>query len=209
MSTLSVLTVNRVTIAAPEHVVRRRPFCLLFALCKVHGDRIYIMTLQRIVNFSTTPELLKMVRLDPRGSSLINVHLIAAARPNFMKVAPLYHALKKTDWAKPIFGSHGTALRSQYARCSASRLKPLMRARHRGLRTGILHSLRCTGPSNVDLVDTLAPIVDALVDAGLLIDELKTILDSNLPRGEQPPLWDGKTDNRAVASLKCRTIVAG
>jgi UDP-N-acetylglucosamine 2-epimerase (non-hydrolysing) len=29
------------------------------------------------------------------------VHLIAAARPNFMKVAPLYHALKATDWADP------------------------------------------------------------------------------------------------------------
>ena len=26
------------------------------------------------------------------------IHLIAAARPNFMKVAPLYHALKETDW---------------------------------------------------------------------------------------------------------------
>lgn len=30
------------------------------------------------------------------------VHLIAAARPNFMKVAPLYHALGDTGWAKPI-----------------------------------------------------------------------------------------------------------
>ena len=30
------------------------------------------------------------------------VHLIAAARPNFMKVAPLYHALKATDWANPV-----------------------------------------------------------------------------------------------------------
>ncbi|MGH8167468.1 MAG: non-hydrolyzing UDP-N-acetylglucosamine 2-epimerase [Woeseiaceae bacterium] len=29
------------------------------------------------------------------------VHLIAAARPNFMKVAPLYHALKATDWCDP------------------------------------------------------------------------------------------------------------
>ena len=29
------------------------------------------------------------------------VHLIAAARPNFMKVAPLFHALKKTDWVTP------------------------------------------------------------------------------------------------------------
>jgi UDP-N-acetylglucosamine 2-epimerase (non-hydrolysing) len=29
------------------------------------------------------------------------IHLIAAARPNFMKIAPLYHALRKEDWAKP------------------------------------------------------------------------------------------------------------
>ena len=26
------------------------------------------------------------------------VHLIAAARPNFMKIAPLYHQLKKEEW---------------------------------------------------------------------------------------------------------------
>jgi len=30
------------------------------------------------------------------------IHLIAAARPNFMKVAPLHHALRATDWANPI-----------------------------------------------------------------------------------------------------------
>ncbi len=31
------------------------------------------------------------------------IHLIAAARPNFMKIAPLYHALKKqTAWATPV-----------------------------------------------------------------------------------------------------------
>lgn len=30
------------------------------------------------------------------------VHLIAAARPNFMKVAPLYHALKAAKWANPV-----------------------------------------------------------------------------------------------------------
>jgi UDP-N-acetylglucosamine 2-epimerase (non-hydrolysing) len=34
--------------------------------------------------------------------SRITVHLIAAARPNFMKVAPLYHALKATDWCEPL-----------------------------------------------------------------------------------------------------------
>lgn len=30
------------------------------------------------------------------------VHLIAAARPNFMKIAPLYHALASNDWAEPV-----------------------------------------------------------------------------------------------------------
>jgi len=32
----------------------------------------------------------------------MKIHLIAAARPNFMKIAPLYHALKKEDWATPV-----------------------------------------------------------------------------------------------------------
>lgn len=40
---------------------------------------------------------------DIRGSVVkAAIHLIAAARPNMMKVAPLYHALKNTDWAKPV-----------------------------------------------------------------------------------------------------------
>ncbi len=30
----------------------------------------------------------------------ITIHLIAAARPNFMKVAPVYHALRKEQWAE-------------------------------------------------------------------------------------------------------------
>lgn len=32
----------------------------------------------------------------------IKIHLIAAARPNFMKIAPLYYALKSEDWAEPV-----------------------------------------------------------------------------------------------------------
>ena len=32
----------------------------------------------------------------------VKIHLIAAARPNFMKVAPLYHALKAAEWAEPM-----------------------------------------------------------------------------------------------------------
>jgi len=30
------------------------------------------------------------------------IHLIAAARPNFMKIAPVFHALNKEDWAAPV-----------------------------------------------------------------------------------------------------------
>lgn len=32
----------------------------------------------------------------------LNIHLVAAARPNFMKVAPLYHALKNEPWSDPV-----------------------------------------------------------------------------------------------------------
>ncbi len=32
----------------------------------------------------------------------MQIHLIAAARPNFMKIAPLYHALANEEWANPI-----------------------------------------------------------------------------------------------------------
>ena len=37
-----------------------------------------------------------------KRSNLKTIHLIAAARPNFMKIAPLYHALKAQKWAQPI-----------------------------------------------------------------------------------------------------------
>jgi len=30
------------------------------------------------------------------------IHLICAVRPNFMKIAPLYHALKSQPWARPV-----------------------------------------------------------------------------------------------------------
>jgi len=30
------------------------------------------------------------------------IHLVCAARPNFMKIAPLYHALENEDWANPV-----------------------------------------------------------------------------------------------------------
>ena len=31
----------------------------------------------------------------------LSVHLVAAARPNFMKIAPLYHALAREAWCRP------------------------------------------------------------------------------------------------------------
>lgn len=30
------------------------------------------------------------------------IHIVAGARPNFMKVAPLFHALKNEDWCRPV-----------------------------------------------------------------------------------------------------------
>ncbi|RMD61517.1 MAG: UDP-N-acetylglucosamine 2-epimerase (non-hydrolyzing), partial [Alphaproteobacteria bacterium] len=30
------------------------------------------------------------------------IHLVAAARPNFMKIAPLYHALARESWCTPV-----------------------------------------------------------------------------------------------------------
>jgi UDP-N-acetylglucosamine 2-epimerase (non-hydrolysing) len=36
-----------------------------------------------------------------QNMSAITVHLIAAARPNFMKIAPLYHALARESWCEP------------------------------------------------------------------------------------------------------------
>ena len=46
-------------------------------------------------------------RLTPHASPLTPdpsrlIHLVCAARPNFMKVAPLYHALAKEPWAIPV-----------------------------------------------------------------------------------------------------------
>jgi UDP-N-acetylglucosamine 2-epimerase (non-hydrolysing) len=44
------------------------------------------------------------------------VHLVAAARPNFMKIAPLYHALTREPWCEPVIvhtGQHYDANMSE------------------------------------------------------------------------------------------------
>jgi len=38
-----------------------------------------------------------------RSAAVTVVHLVAGARPNFMKVAPLHRVLAATDWATPVF----------------------------------------------------------------------------------------------------------
>ncbi len=39
---------------------------------------------------------------EPNKMSKKIIHLITATRPNFMKIAPLYHALKKVGWVEPV-----------------------------------------------------------------------------------------------------------
>lgn len=42
----------------------------------------------------------------------LRIHLVAGARPNFMKIGPVYHELVKTDWAQPLIvhtGQHFSA----------------------------------------------------------------------------------------------------
>ena len=36
------------------------------------------------------------------GATKVLIHLVCAARPNFMKIAPLYHALSAEQWAEPV-----------------------------------------------------------------------------------------------------------
>jgi UDP-N-acetylglucosamine 2-epimerase (non-hydrolysing) len=37
----------------------------------------------------------------------MRIHLVCGARPNFMKIAPLYHALKRESWADPVIVHSG------------------------------------------------------------------------------------------------------
>lgn len=40
--------------------------------------------------------------MEMQKKSTMVIHLVCAARPNFMKIAPLYHALQKVRWARPL-----------------------------------------------------------------------------------------------------------
>ena len=45
--------------------------------------------------------LIRQETILETADSRVRVHLIAAARPNFMKIAPLYHALTRAPWCEP------------------------------------------------------------------------------------------------------------
>src|SRR5665213_3448555 len=52
------------------------------------------------------PAALRQNLRKPRNRAMSmtkkTIHLVAAARPNFMKVAPLYHRLRGEDWCAPV-----------------------------------------------------------------------------------------------------------
>ena len=45
---------------------------------------------------------MKATEIDSGKVNLNEIHLIAAARPNFMKIAPVFHQLKMASWARPV-----------------------------------------------------------------------------------------------------------
>ncbi len=58
---------------------------------------------------------------------------------------------------------------------------------------------------NTERPITVSIGTNKLIDATTLAENLETILDGNWPKGQRPPLWDGKTAKRAVATLRRRS----
>jgi UDP-N-acetylglucosamine 2-epimerase (non-hydrolysing) len=58
---------------------------------------------------------------------------------------------------------------------------------------------------NTERPITVSSGTNRLVNVATLADHLQKVLDGDWPTGECPPLWDGKTAERAVEALRRRT----
>jgi UDP-N-acetylglucosamine 2-epimerase (non-hydrolysing) len=58
---------------------------------------------------------------------------------------------------------------------------------------------------NTERPITVSIGTNKLIDASTLAENLEAILDGNWPSGQRPPLWDGRTAERAVEKLYARS----
>jgi len=91
--------------------------------------------------------------------------LIAAARPNFMKIAPLYHAMARESWCRPSIVHTGQHY--DHNMSDAFFQDPRLPTPHFHLEVGIGSHAQQTGnvtlyrPSNVDSRESLAGLASA------------------------------------------------
>jgi UDP-N-acetylglucosamine 2-epimerase (non-hydrolysing) len=105
------------------------------------------------------------------------VHLVAAARPNFMKVAPLYHRLAREGWCAARIvhtGQHYDANMSDAFFRDLGLPEPA-------------HHLEVGSGSHAEQTGRTMIAYEAVCQG---------------PRGRRPELWDGGTPQRAAASLR-------
>ena len=123
------------------------------------------------------------------------IHLIAAARPNFMKIAPLYHALKKQDWADSVIVHTGQHYDLNMSDAIFEDL---------GLPEPDLHlSIPClTMRPNTERPITINKGTNQLSSPEKLENHVEAILSGRVAQASISRFWDGKTAKRIVQSVK-------